>query len=125
MRRRRQRGISLMEVLAAMSLFAVVASGVGALATGSLRYTTLNRHGTAAAMLAQQQLEDLRSLDYASILPGSKSATVAGQLYTIGTGVLADNPAAGMKKITVSVSWTGPEGNKSYAIQTIFTAVTG
>jgi general secretion pathway protein I len=123
-RRRRTRGFSLLEVLSAMTLFALVASGVGALAVGSLRHSITNRHGTAAAMLAQQQLEDLRSRAYADILPTSSSVTVSGQSYGISTAVLDDNPAANMKKITVTVTWQGPEGSKSYAVQTVFTAIT-
>jgi prepilin-type N-terminal cleavage/methylation domain-containing protein len=124
MSRRRSRGGSLIEVLAAMSLFGLVASGVAALSVSSLRHTTANKHGTAATVLAQEQLENLRSLDYPNILPTSSSTNVGGQLYTVTTGVLTDAPTAGMKQITVTVTWTGPEGPKSYAIQTIFTAVT-
>lgn len=124
MSRRRSRGASLLEVLAAMSLFGLVASGVAALSVGSLRHTTANKHGTAATVLAQEQLENLRSLDYPNILPTSSSANVNGQAYTVTTSVLNDAPTTGMKQITVTVTWTGPEGPKSYAIQTIFTAVT-
>jgi Tfp pilus assembly protein PilV len=114
----------MIEVLSAMSLFALVASGVGKLATGSMRYTIANRHGTAASMLAQRELEELRGRAYADILPGSYPKTVAAQLYTVATSVIDDNPAAGMKLITVTVGWTGPEGPKHYAVQTIFTAIT-
>jgi len=124
MRRRGTRGTSLLEVLSAVSLFSLTASGVGALATSSLRNTIRNQHGTAAAMLVQQQLENLRGLDYADVLPGSTSTTVAGLSYTIATNVLTDSPAAGMKTITVTVTWMGPEGSHSYAVQTIYTSIT-
>jgi prepilin-type N-terminal cleavage/methylation domain-containing protein len=126
MRRRRRgtRGMSLLETLCAMSLFAIAASGVGKLATGSMRYSIANRHGTAAAFLAEQQLESLRGGAYAGILPTSSSATVNGQSYTIATGVLENVPAPNMKQITVTVSWQGPEGTGSYAVQTIYTSIT-
>jgi len=123
-RRGRPRGFSLLEVLSAMTLFALVASAIGALATGSMRHTIRNRHATAAAMLAQQRLEDLRALAYADIAGGTSTATVGGQSFSVGTSVLADAPGANMKTITVTVSWTGPEGTRSYAVQTIYTAVT-
>ena len=124
MTRTRCRGGSLLEVLAAMSLFALVASGTAKLAVGSMRQTVQNRHGTAAAMLAQKRLEELRGLSYAEMLPGSTSTTVDGLVYVVATSVLQDTPAPGMKQLTVTVSWTGPGGAKSYAVQTIFTAVT-
>jgi len=124
MTRRGERGFSLLEVLAGMSLFAVVASSVGVLATQSMRQTTANRHGTAAALLAQQEMERVRELEYADIVSASTSATMSGHTYVITTGVLNDTPAANMKQITVTVTWTGPEGSKSYAISTIYTDVT-
>ena len=125
MRRRRQhsRGVSLLEVLSAISLFSLVASGVGVLAVGSVRQTTQNRHGLSAAMLAQQRLEELRGLDYPAILPGSTTSTVNGIVYTVAHTVLENNPAAGMKLITVTVTWHGLGGAKSYAVQTIYTSI--
>ncbi len=126
MKRRRQHGVSLLEVLAAMALFALVASGIAALATQSMVRTGQNRHATAAALLAQREMERIRALPYASVggAGGSTSAVVQGQTYTISSVVQSDTPAANMSQITTTVSWTGPEGAKSYAVRTIFTSVT-
>lgn len=123
--RRRQRGVSLLEVLAAMSLFALVASAVGALSVQSLLHTAVNRHYTMAAMLAQQEVEDLRSLEYVDVVSRSSTQTVEGQVYTTDTAVQANTPAANMSTVTVTVRWDGPEGTKNYAVKTIFTDVTG
>ena len=108
-----------------MTLFALVAAAVGALSTGSMLHTIQNRHATAAAQLAQQQLEDLRSLPLASIVNGTTTSSVAGQAYTTITTVQPNTPAAGMSRITVRVNWTGPEGARTYAVDTIYTSVTG
>jgi prepilin-type N-terminal cleavage/methylation domain-containing protein len=124
-RGRRQRGISLIEVLAAMTLFALVASAVGALATSALLNTTINRHHTMAAMLAQGEVEDLRSLDYPALASRASTQTVEGQVYTIDSVVAGNTPAAGMSLVTVTVRWNGPEGTRNYAVDTIFTDVTG
>jgi len=124
MTRRRERGFSLLEVLAGMSLFAIVASSVGMLATQSIRRTVENRHGTEAALLAQQEMERVREIDYTNIVSRTTSQTMNGHTFVITTGVLDDTPAASMKQITVSVGWTGPEGPHSYAISTIYTDVT-
>jgi prepilin-type N-terminal cleavage/methylation domain-containing protein len=125
MKRRGERGFSLLEVLSAMTLFALVAAAVGALATTSMVYTIQNKHATTAAQLAQRELEDLRALPYSSIAGGTSTTVVAGQSYTIITSVQQNVPAAGMSSINVQVNWTGPEGARSYAVNTIYTAVNG
>lgn len=123
MKRRGSRGLSIIEVLAAMSLFAILASAICAIATTSVRFTTANRHATLAAMLAQRELEDLRGMGYASIVSRSLVDAVEGQSFTINSNVTANSPAAGMKRIVVTVSWTGPEGSRDHEIETIFTSL--
>ena len=123
-RRRNQRGLSLLEALAATALFALVASAMGTLTLGSIRSTTFNRHASQAAMLAQWEMERVRSLDYPLMVSGSSSAAMAGQTYNLTTLVENDVPAANMKRITVTAAWTGPEGAKTYATQTIYTDIT-
>lgn len=124
MKRRRQRGVSLIEVLTAISLFALVAGAVGTLASGSMLRTTENRHATGAALLASQELERLRGLDYVDIVSGSSTMTMGGQYFTVDVAVQADTPAAGMKHITVTVDWNGPEGARTYEVETTFTDIT-
>lgn len=121
--RRGQEGVSLLESLAAISLFAIVAAGVATMAGASMRHTANNRQSTAAQMLAQEELERVRGLDYPDIDDGSVTRTMAGKSYDIATTVLDNTPANGMKRITVTVTWDGPMGERSYAIDTIFTDV--
>lgn len=118
-------GFTLLEVLMAMSLFALVGTAVNVLSINAMRQSVYNRHGTTAVRLVQQELETLRGRQYTEIVNNASRATVAGLNYTIGTAVDVDTPAAGMKQITVKVSWTGLEGTKSYEVKTIFTSVTG
>jgi prepilin-type N-terminal cleavage/methylation domain-containing protein len=125
MRRRRTHGFSLLEVLAAMSLFALVAAAIGKLAATTMLHGAMNRHYTQAAMLAQEELEDLRSLDYADIASRSSLHVVAGASYTVSTAVAPNSPASGMKHITTTVYWSGPEGTKYYAAETIYTNING
>lgn len=121
--RRRQRGVSLLEVLASMVLFALVASAVGALATQSMVHTARNRHSTNAALVAQQELERLRGLAYTAMASGTSTKTMAGQTFNVVSNVATNNPAANMSTITVTVTWNGPEGTRSYVVQTIYTAI--
>lgn len=122
--RRGERGISLLEALCAMTLFSLVASAMGTLAVSSIRSTSANRHATVGAMLAQREVEELRGFDYLAVASRSSSTTVGGQTYTIATNVQTNVPAAGMKSITATVAWTGPEGARSYVARTILTDIT-
>jgi hypothetical protein len=108
-----------------MSLFALVASAIGALSTNSIRHTTQNRHYTIAAMLAQEELENLRGLDYVDLASRATVATESGMNYAVDTFVEPNVPVNGTSRISVDVSWVGPEGPKTYGIQTIFTDVRG
>lgn len=122
--RRRERGFSLLEALAATTLFALVSAAMGTLALGSIRATTFNRHASQAAFIAQEEMERVRALDYSLMVNASSTKTMGGQSYTLGTVVETDVPAANMKRITVTASWSGPEGAKSYATQAIYTDIT-
>src|SRR5262249_33496231 len=124
-RRRGRDGFTLIEVLAAMALFAIVASGAGALAIQSMKHIASNRHGMQAVILAQEDLERVRGMAYTDIAPDNYTDTVDHQDYRITRGIEANTPAANMTRVTVTITWTGPEGSKSYVVQTIFTQLTG
>jgi prepilin-type N-terminal cleavage/methylation domain-containing protein len=122
-RRVRQRGFSLLEVLSAISLFALIAAAVASMAMSSMRQTIWNRHATAAAMLAQEEVEFLRGENYDTIDGRSAVVSVEGQDYSISTIVVRDAPAQRMSHITVRIDWTGPEGSRMYEIETILAPV--
>jgi prepilin-type N-terminal cleavage/methylation domain-containing protein len=123
MGRARQRGYSLLEVLVATTLFALVASGLAAFGVQSLRRTAANRSSTGAVIAAQHELEDLRGLDYPDVVTRTYATTIGGHPYGIGTNVQTDVPASGMKQITVTVSWAEPLGPQSYVLRTILTTI--
>ncbi len=113
-----------MELVVALSLFTIVASAIGVLAGSQIQMNVRNKHAADAAFLAQQKLETLRAVDYASISGGTTNTSLHGQAYTVATIISANNPAANMSTITVTITWTAPEGARSYAVQTILTDIT-
>jgi prepilin-type N-terminal cleavage/methylation domain-containing protein len=122
-RRASQRGMSLLEILVAMTLFALTASGLTAFSVHSLRRTSGNRTSTGAVIAAQHEVEDLRGLDYPAVVSRTYGTSVGGVPYGIATSVLPDTPASGMKQLTVTVNWSEPLGPQSYVLRTILTQI--
>ena len=122
-RRRNQEGTTLIETLAAITLFAIVAAGVAAMSTSGMRMTSFNRQATSAQLLASEELEQLRGMSYVDMASRSYSQDVANQHFDVSSVVTANVPAAGMKHIVVTVSWDSHMGARSYELETIFTSV--
>lgn len=112
-----------MEILVAMTLFALTASGLAAFAVHTLRRTSGNRSATGAVIAAQHEMEDLRGLDYPAVASRSYATTIGGLPYGVATSVVPDAPAAGMKQVTVTVGWSEPLGTQSYVVGTILTQI--
>jgi len=120
---RSQRGSTLLESLVALALFGVASAAIGTLFTQHIRAQSSNVTQTTAIGIAERELEDLRSLDYADIASRSSTTTVASMTYTLTTTVSTDVPAANMKSITTAVTWTEPNGARNFTLNAIYTAV--
>jgi Tfp pilus assembly protein PilV len=118
-----QRGISLLETVVALGLFAFTAATMGNYLVSQLRMSSYNYLYTQAYTLAEQQLESTRALHFNDMVPASSTSTVGGTQYTVATAVLNDTPANGLKQITVNVSWKDQRGPQNVAVQTIYTEV--
>jgi prepilin-type N-terminal cleavage/methylation domain-containing protein len=108
-----QRGLALVEVVAAVAVFGVVAAVLTGFFVISSTRGLLGRDATTAALLAQQRIEQARSRSYASLpsLAGTEvvdalGAPAADGPYTRTTVVTT--PVLGTPRLTqidVSVSW--------------------
>jgi len=122
--RRAQRGVTLLETLVALSLFAITSATMGNFLVSQIRRSASNYLYSQAYVLAEQQLESLRALpDYTAIVPSSTTATVGSTPFQVVTGVLNNTPADGLKQITITVSWNDNFGAQNVAVQTIYTQV--
>ena len=105
--RRSQAGFTMIEVMVSILLTAIAASGVMALYMIQTRASGFSRHSTEAAVLVQDEMEQLRTstttgtATVASL--NERGKVVSGGLftrtYTVTTG-------AGFDEMVVSVSWT-------------------
>src|SRR5262249_37757703 len=118
-----QRGVSLLETMVALSLFAIAAGTMGNFLVQQIRTANTNHNYTTAYSYAEQELEDVRALDYDDIAARTSSHSAGNITYAVNTQVVANSPAPNMKNITVTVNWTEPGGARSVALQTIYTAI--
>jgi type II secretory pathway pseudopilin PulG len=117
------RGVSLLETVVALGLFAIAAATSGNFLVGQIRFASSNYLYTQAYSLAEQQLESMRAQRYDAMAPSSKTVAVGGANYTVQTQLVTDSPTTGMKKITVNVGWTDQTGTKNVSVYTVYTEV--
>ncbi len=116
-RRRRARGLGLIEILVSIGIAAVVLLGFAANTIAVARAHSVSRNAAVATALAQQQIEALRSLplDAPGLTPGTYTDAANplaadggpdGSFSRSWTVSAANTPALGLKTVTVTVSWT-------------------
>ena len=117
--RTEERGFTLIEVLIALLVLMVGMAGILSLQLTSMKATSFSRHATEASSLAEDKVEDLRTvpLNSARFANGndqvdSRGVADAAGLYT-RTWTIA--PGIETTIITVSVAWT-ERGNEPYTI---------
>jgi type II secretory pathway pseudopilin PulG len=109
-------GFSVLEVLAGLSIFSLVAAGLTANSIAAIRSNRVSRGLSVAAALAQDKLEQLRALDPSTgpadltagfhADPGNplSAAGQSGGPYVRRWTVTADTPALGLSTVVVTVS---------------------
>ena len=110
-------GLSTLEILAGLTIFALVATGSTVLSIGSMKATTSSRQVTAATTLIYDQVDKLRALDPATnpaaLAAGTHSDPLnpmtangeAGGEFTRTWFVTEDSPEIGLSEVTITISW--------------------
>jgi type II secretory pathway pseudopilin PulG len=111
------RGLSSLEVLVGLALFAVVAAGLGVASVGATRTNSTSNNVSVASALIYDKIEQLRALD-----PSANPADIAAGTHTdasspmtpLGapggrftrTWVITPNtPRVGLSEAVVTVTW--------------------
>jgi Tfp pilus assembly protein PilV len=108
----------MIEVLVALVFTAVFSVGVTALAVSVLRGNAQAQATDIAVFLAHDRLEAIRNTAYASITSANfppeaygtitvGSPPVAFPSYQRSVSIQDNTPAAGIKRVVVTVSWRG------------------
>src|SRR5918993_228527 len=145
---RRQDGYSIVELLVAVTVFALVFAAVSIGIGRALELNRGNRNRSAAAYLAARQLEDVRAKAFSSAALGQTtcvdSAPTTGcnvpSPYTVVQNVVWASPgstttscdvpatsgsALAYKRVTVTVTWPDMGGVAPVASQTLLTPPAG
>jgi Tfp pilus assembly protein PilV len=117
-------GFTVIETLIAMMVLTTAATAMLGMLTMSVVKTRESVQESRAVSLAVQERENLRSLVYSAIV--TRDPYTTGSPYTAGDGVnfavhsdvADDQPAANMKTVTVTTSWT-------YSLQTVYANING
>ena len=125
MRRQGEKGFTLIELMVALTVLVIGLLGLMGIVMVSLRASSFSRHGTEATVLAEDKLEELRTVSDPGAYAGTESHldprgnAGSGGIFTRRTTVntVTDDADVGpMVKIVVAVSWDEREqGNEDPA----------
>jgi type IV pilus assembly protein PilV len=116
-----QRGFTIVEVLVALSIMSLGMIGILALQKAATSASGYSRRATEAAVLAEDRLEELRTLPITSVTDGSDTVDAAGTATDDGlfdrtwTLVTAGTTAT----ITVRVAWNEADGAHAITFRTL------
>lgn len=108
---RGQRGMTLVEIMVAMIILAIALSWLAPLIIIAMQGTRRGGDLTQATTLAQDKLEELRSMSYASMLANPTGQDTVGNMvrsWTITEGVGQE----GLVDIQVDLSWPDDAGGE-------------
>ena len=125
-------GFSLLETTIALVLMAIVGLGTASAFYYSFRSTDTAGNRELALAVAQQKMEQLRTLDMGDaslVATGGSSATVtsSGRQYTVLTAIVDSNIVNGnatVKTITVRVTPNSDTSSWATSVTSIFGSVT-
>ena len=118
-RRPAVRGVTLLEMLLALTLFAVGTVGAVELLHRAQLAAAQGENVLLATHVAEWRLEQLRNVAYASLADEAKASISSPSGYTrFSRQVTVTTPYTNLKQLLVTVSWTAPGGEASVSLQT-------
>lgn len=114
----RQEGFTLVEVLIAMFLLVTALLGTAAVTATVINGNAFSSRMTQATTLAQEKVEEIMAMPYASI--GSQSGQDTPMTsYSRSWSVASNSPAAHMATIEVNVTFPWKGSDRTVSITTV------
>lgn len=98
------KGFTLIEIMVAMTLFAIAILGLAVGAGSIMRANHTSYNYTVATGLAQDKIEELKAQSV--FISGGDLKTLNSVNYNRSWTVFPNTPVLGVKKIQVTVTWT-------------------
>ena len=124
-------GFSLIEVLIGISIFAIGMMAVARLQILTVRNTAVGNFTSQATMLANQKMEEIKTMDFDDLVPNEVEADIdaegnPGGVYT-RTTTISDPSSAGFpnlgthaRLINIQVQWNAAHGgNRTIAVNSL------
>ena len=106
----KEKGFTLVEILIALTIFAIGILGVASMQVWGLRGNASAIWHSQAATFAADRIEKLMMVDYADLADGEE---IQGD-YTVTWSVATDNPIDNTATITVDVKWKDHGTDKNF-----------
>lgn len=114
-------GISLLEVLVAMTLVSIAALGMAGFSTVAIKGSALSQKMTKAVTLAQDSVEEIRRIGYRPAMSDQRShieayGTITGEpLFERIVTTKPNTPAPRLQTIMVKVAWDSDRHSVSFS----------
>ena len=115
-----QKGFSLVEVLIAMTIFAIGVLALAQMQVTAIRGNAFSSTTTDGTTLAQDRVEQLMNLPYddGALAEGNHGPVTQG-VYNVSWNVVNDSAVNNTKTVNVSVTWTANGWNRSVSLRCI------
>lgn len=114
-----RRGFTLVEVVVAIVMLAFGVLASASLTAALMRSNRGVTNRTRAVEVLREKVEDLQSERYADIVSGTDVRGVRGISYARSWTVTANTPAANLKTIQLTVTWSDRQGSHSITNDTV------
>lgn len=108
-------GFTLIELMVAMVIFAILVSGVAGITMGIVRADRSSTTRTKAAFYMQEIIEDTRILDYAAVGSGTSTMSIGGGATLRADWTTTEIVAGKLKQVDLNVRRVPPLGGGSDA----------
>ena len=109
--RKSKKGVSLIEVMIAVLISAIVMLGGSFFFVSGTNQINLRRQYSVASQLASQKIEELKAVDYDTVAIGQVEDSVTLQNSSYSRSVVTEDLGS-YKEVTVTITWgTGGQQN--------------